>query len=58
MAYSRSLGFRMSSNLLRVYDSDNNSYHPNRKLRIERVNRTMAELMAMAVKECPDDWNV
>ena len=41
--------------LLSVHKLATSSYHPNRNGSVERVNRTMAQMLAMVVNERQDD---
>ena len=44
--------------LLGVHKLDTSSYHPKRNGGVERVNHTMAQMLAMVVNERQDDWDL
>ena len=44
--------------LLGVHKLATNSYHPNCNGGVERVNHTMAQMLAVAVNERQDDWDL
>ena len=44
--------------LLRVHKLATSSYHPNCNGGVERVNHTMAQMLATVVNERQDDWDL
>ena len=44
--------------LLGMHKLDTSSYHPNCNGSVERVNHTMAQMLAMIVNERQDDWDL